>query len=82
MRIVKNIFRWIAVVFFVCGGSVCATMYGSVWAALLWYWTAIFVSPLPEVARDKLSLSIDDRVITCVRWVFIAASIATIFVLD
>lgn len=78
--IIKNICRWIVMLFFMVGGYVCLTDYGKPVVAILWFWTALFVSPLPIRLRDLMNLKISDRIISGIMWVMVAVSIVALLI--
>ena len=80
MKIIKNFVRWFGMFFFMTGGYVCLTEYNAPFVAILWFWTAIIVSPLPTRLRDWLELKISDRTISAVTWTMIAVSIVALFI--
>ena len=78
--ILKNIVRWVFVIFFVAGGCVCVVDYNLPFVGILWCWTAIAVSPLPTRLRDSLGLKISDRAINNIMWIMVAASVALVLI--
>ena len=79
VKLIKNILRWFAVVFFMAGGYVCITDYGSPLVGIFWFWTAIIVSPLPRRLRDSLELKISDKAIGNFTWIVVGLAVGLLF---
>ena len=79
VRIMKNVLRWFGVLFFAAGASVCMTTYKAPIVAVLWFWTAIIVSPLPTRLRDSSELNISNRVINTVTWIMVGVAFGAVF---
>ena len=79
MRVIKNILRWIGVLFFLAGGYVCVDNYNAPIVGIFWFWTAIVVSPLPIRLRDSFGLQISDKTIDNVMWIMVGAAVVAVF---
>ena len=79
VKIIKNVLRWVAVVFFMAGGSVIVMDYGKPLLGILWFWTAIVVSPLPWRLRDSLNLKISDKAISNFTWIVVGVAVLFLF---
>ena len=81
MKILKNVLRWFAVVFMMAGGYVCITMYDAPFVGILWFWTAIIVSPLPVRLRDSLGLRVSDKAISNLTWIMVGIAVVALFII-
>ena len=61
-------------------GYLCITDYGSTIVGILWFWTAIVVSPLPRRLRDSFDLKISDKAISNFTWIMVGVAVVLLFV--
>ena len=80
VKLIKNILRWVAVFVFMTVGYLCITDYGSTIVGILWFWTAIVVSPLPRRLRDSFDLKISDKAISNFTWIMVGVAVVLLFV--